>query len=235
MTRVPHMDSQDPSAWGWPRGAAARIVPFSYRGHAFPSGVASGTQAVFTAALDRICAQPGFQLPTSTGLDAGCWGYSDRKKASGSGWSFHAYGLALDVAAPWNPMGRNKPRPSVHRLPENTHDLISPLGLVWGGTFGDWMHIECHLSPGELASSGGGSGRPAPSSRPLLRQGSAGADVRALQSALNGFLAARGLPPLGVDGMFGPQTRRAVLAFQAAHGLVADGLVGPRTWGALSL
>jgi cell wall-associated NlpC family hydrolase len=40
---------------------------------------------------------------------------------------------------------------------------------------------------------------------------------------------------LGVaaDGVFGPQTKAAVLAFQRAHGLEVDGIVGPQTLGAL--
>jgi hypothetical protein len=39
--------------------------------------------------------------------------------------------------------------------------------------------------------------------------------------------------PLGVDGGFGRNTRRAVLSFQRSHGLTADGIVGPATWSAL--
>jgi peptidoglycan hydrolase-like protein with peptidoglycan-binding domain len=38
---------------------------------------------------------------------------------------------------------------------------------------------------------------------------------------------------VAVDGEYGPQTRRALLAFQRAHGLAPDGVVGLRTWGAL--
>jgi peptidoglycan hydrolase-like protein with peptidoglycan-binding domain len=38
---------------------------------------------------------------------------------------------------------------------------------------------------------------------------------------------------VAVDGEFGPRTRRAVVAFQRDHGLVPDGVVGARTWGAL--
>jgi murein L,D-transpeptidase YcbB/YkuD len=38
---------------------------------------------------------------------------------------------------------------------------------------------------------------------------------------------------LAVDGAFGPITRRAVVGFQASHGLARDGVVGPRTWDAL--
>jgi len=42
-------------------------------------------------------------------------------------------------------------------------------------------------------------------------------------------------PPLTVDGAYGPKTRNAVLAFQQKHGLVADGVVGPKTLAAMGL
>ena len=38
---------------------------------------------------------------------------------------------------------------------------------------------------------------------------------------------------VAVDGEFGPHTRRALVAFQRAHGLTPDGVVGRGTWGAL--
>jgi NlpC/P60 family protein/putative peptidoglycan binding protein len=38
---------------------------------------------------------------------------------------------------------------------------------------------------------------------------------------------------VAVDGEFGPHTRRALVAFQRAHGLTPDGVVGKSTWGAL--
>jgi hypothetical protein len=38
---------------------------------------------------------------------------------------------------------------------------------------------------------------------------------------------------IGVDGDFGNTTEQAVLAFQLAHGLTADGIIGPETWTAL--
>ena len=41
---------------------------------------------------------------------------------------------------------------------------------------------------------------------------------------------------LGIEptGTFGTATRRATVAFQRQHGLVADGIIGPRTWAALT-
>lgn len=58
-----------------------------------------------------------------------------------------------------------------------------------------------------------------------LQLGDVGGGVCALQSDLQncGYL-------LRVDGDFGPLTRRAVLAFQKLHGLIEDGIVGPRTY-----
>jgi peptidoglycan hydrolase-like protein with peptidoglycan-binding domain len=48
------------------------------------------------------------------------------------------------------------------------------------------------------------------------------------------LLNARGAR-LGVDGIFGPRTDAAVRAFQRAHGLVVDGIVGHRTWSSVIL
>jgi len=58
-----------------------------------------------------------------------------------------------------------------------------------------------------------------------LRLGDSGDAVRAVQQALK----------IGsIDGEFGPATQQAVVAFQTASGLTADGIVGPKTLAALS-
>lgn len=61
------------------------------------------------------------------------------------------------------------------------------------------------------------------------RDGSVGPQVKALQLLLN----EQGHPVGEADGSFGPATAGAVTSFQAAHGLDADGIVGPATWAAL--
>lgn len=62
-----------------------------------------------------------------------------------------------------------------------------------------------------------------------LRLGSRGPLVQTLQRRLNAHGAA-----VKVDGDFGPATLAALLSFQAAGGLAADGICGPMSWRALA-
>ena len=65
----------------------------------------------------------------------------------------------------------------------------------------------------------------------LLKKGMEGPEVSEVQSRL----AALGFDPGGVDGIFGSLTEQAVVAFQTANGLLADGIVGLETLRALGL
>jgi hypothetical protein len=62
--------------------------------------------------------------------------------------------------------------------------------------------------------------------RPTLRRGAMGDRVREAQAKL-GFSGA------DIDGNFGPLTESAVRRFQRDHGLVPDGIIGPKTWAEL--
>ncbi|MEU5510833.1 GH25 family lysozyme [Streptomyces fungicidicus] len=102
------------------------------------------------------------------------------------------------------------------------------------------LEVLAHLSPGQKlaptrpspASGGsGGTGRTTPpqaSAWPLVKSGTRGADVATAQH----LLTAAGHPTT-VDGVFGPKTRSATIAFQKAHGLSAHGIIGPNTWNKL--
>lgn len=86
----------------------------------------------------------------------------------------------------------------------------------------------------ELDSEGTslGIGTVPPSS--VLRQGARGQDVITLQYLLDVISEYySGIPSPGQDGIFGNQTREAVVAFQRQMGLAADGIVGPSTWNSL--
>ena len=58
----------------------------------------------------------------------------------------------------------------------------------------------------------------------ILKIGSRGDNVKRLQHLLH----------LAEDGIFGQLTKEAVKAFQAANGLVVDGIVGDKTWAILT-
>ena len=64
---------------------------------------------------------------------------------------------------------------------------------------------------------------------PTIRYGSIGNYTCTAQDALN----ALGYNTGGLDGIFGNNTRNAVLTFQSRNGLSADGIMGPLTWSRL--
>ncbi len=69
-----------------------------------------------------------------------------------------------------------------------------------------------------------------------LYRGDTGESVAALQWALASlnYVGASGAP-LRQDGQFGPETERAVLAFQGNHGLTKDGIVDDPTWSTMNV
>ena len=70
-----------------------------------------------------------------------------------------------------------------------------------------------------------------PTPCPTLRIGSTGPAVTRLQQLLRN----EGFDPGPIDGIFGSRTQAAVIEFQREMDLVADGIVGIRTWTALGV
>lgn len=84
---------------------------------------------------------------------------------------------------------------------------------------------------GELSSEGLTPGEAATPYPTVLKEGSTGLYVQNIQYYLNtiGYFI-DGLDPVEVDGIFGPETKKAVQEFQKMYGLVPDGIVGRNTW-----
>ena len=82
-----------------------------------------------------------------------------------------------------------------------------------------WVHFDKRF--GTPACSSGGF--------PLLKRGSISNYVLIAQDDLNTL----GFRTGGLDGIFGSQTRNAVLQYQRSRGLSADGIIGCNTWRSL--
>lgn len=246
---MPDFASNDPREFGWSLDFRG-FVPFVDHGLSFPQGVHPLVAQVFAAALSRLRAD-GLGWPAANvGLGAGCWGQENRTIAGSSTQSFHSFGLAIDVFAPHNPAGVSNPSPSPYRLPDNTSALVEPLGVLWGGSprFGDHpdrMHLEIHLSPAELSAVRGvpparGSQEhpfPLPESYyygPLAGPArSISGNFRTDGPYRAGLALAQARLGVTADGYFGPLTMLAARVWQERHALVADGLIGRRTWDSL--
>lgn len=75
------------------------------------------------------------------------------------------------------------------------------------------------------------SGKNFDSQEVLSRLGSRGEEVRKIQQRLKDWGYYKG----AVDGIYGRQTRDAVIAFQKKHGLTPDGIAGPQTLAKIGL
>ncbi len=65
----------------------------------------------------------------------------------------------------------------------------------------------------------------------LLRNGSRGNAVRLMQERLKSIsIYYPVIPDITADGIFGPATQAAVIAFQQMMGITADGIIGQQTW-----
>lgn len=105
---------------------------------------------------------------------------------------------------------------------------------IWGAETekATWIGVQI-----ELNADGAGlavDGDPGPKTcaalaKATLRRGHQGNMVYLLQ----GLLLVLGHYSGAMDGDFGTLTEAAVIAFQQANGLAADGIVGPKTWGSL--
>jgi len=89
----------------------------------------------------------------------------------------------------------------------------SSVAAIMGGT----APAPILIPAAEPATAAGAPGRP------TLRRGATGDLVKQVQAKVGA----------SVDGNFGPNTEAKVRTFQRDHGLVPDGIVGPKTWAAL--
>lgn len=141
--------------------------------------------------------------------------------------SNHSWGTAIDLT-----LGSRLDPYGDGRVQQGLAD-IAPIfnrhGWYWGAAFGkeDGMHFEASDQLVRHWATHGWRYTPWPGSSAAsaavewaaVRIGDRGRSVRLVQKALL----------LREDGVFGPATHAAVLAFQAANGLTADGIVGEKT------
>lgn len=123
--------------------------------------------------------------------------------------SQHYAGLAFDVGHNLNNAQRAEMRSLAYSSGLWTY--VEPVSIS-----PTWVHFDRRRGTPACASGG----------YPMLRLGNLGAYVLVLQDALNSLRYGTG----GLDGVFGPATANAVMAYQRSRGLTIDGIVGCMTW-----
>lgn len=119
-------------------------------------------------------------------------------------------------------------------------DTLWLLAQRYGTTVDEIMSLNgltsSNINIGQVLRIPGSSGSSVnmPAFPGTLRSGSRGDYVTILQQGLN-WIADRNsaVPRITADGIFGPATQAAVIAFQRNYGLTPDGIVGQLTWNRL--
>lgn len=123
--------------------------------------------------------------------------------------SQHYAGVAFDVGQTLSNAQRNRLRNTA--ISSGVWSYVEPASLT-----PTWVHFDKRSFPSACSSGG----------YPLIRQGSRGVYVLIAQDDLNTL----GFRTAGLDGVFGTQTRNAVINYQRSRGLIEDGIVGCNTW-----
>ncbi|MNI33670.1 putative peptidoglycan binding domain protein [compost metagenome] len=123
--------------------------------------------------------------------------------------SQHYAGMAFDMGQRTTAAERDKIRNIASSL--GVFGYVEPKALT-----PTWVHVDTRVGPPACPRGG----------YPITKQGSKGVYVAILQDALNRL----GYNTGTIDGIFGANTRNAVVNFQRANGLGADGVVGCATW-----
>ena len=138
----------------------------------------------------------------------------------------HTYAYNLIYERPIYPLGQVYGRPPAHQVVRfrQLSRVYGAAGVSWW----DWQ--EARASDWTAVSRPAGT---LPGYVPYKTM----ADVNPSESGdlvvwVQEHLISAGYP-IGVDGDFGYHTLLDVQAFQTAHGLTADGIIGPATWAAL--
>lgn len=211
------------SQWGTVTLANQGLTPLKILRSYYPPDVEIAETNIITGELSSY---PGTPLKTgSTGLDVQTiQTYLNRIRRN-----YPAIPVITDAAGVFG----DSTRAAVTKF-QNVFGLTAD-GIVGKAT---WYKISSLYAAvarlAELDSEGNtlGIGTVPPAS--VLRQGSRGQDVITLQYLLNVISAYYPtVPAPAQDGVFGSETRRAVIAFQQTMQLDPDGVVGPLTWRAL--
>lgn len=148
--------------------------------------------------------------------------YNCRRVAGTRSWSWHAWALAIDENWQTNPytapLRTDKPEWLVRRW--------NRYGFAWGGHYSgrkDAMHFEFMGTPAQAQAA-------LELARRELVPTASDDQIRRDQADLTdtGF-------PCVVDGIWGEESAQQARNFQAAAGLVADGIVGPATRAKLAM